>query len=392
MYMMFFGFILGCANNSTKHGLALCGHVRVGRSLSLVSFIDNLLSKTFSCHEHVWISLPTGRTRHRLHPFMKALSHLANECHTHGKQIIVMAMQPNRWNKRKEVAYYGTVPWERWLKQHCIKRSIHCMCAYGLRHEGKAVHQKFFFYTSFHSVCDRVCSWHEVRDDAKSTCEAHHHVTFVARWCADWITHGAMRVSSSFLGVDHRNLSVTDIGNALPTVPETGSQQTPDSGMSMESSCPPEDPASFPTDAKERRRKREKAAKEQGKELVVKHKTKHVESHYDDCGEDLSGIIGKQSLDQAANFTWLSVVYIDPDYEEEFDDVGLLDNSLSFYFWGRHEHLYSNLQQIIASNMQELALIANTKGECVDLIEICGGQARASQVGVRRKLAVCPNF
>ncbi len=46
----------------------------------------------------------------------------------------------------------------------------------------------------------------------------------------------------------------------------------------------------YPTDSKERRKIREKAAKEAGTPLEVVKQKKHIENHFDDCGEDLSSL------------------------------------------------------------------------------------------------------
>ena len=44
----------------------------------------------------------------------------------------------------------------------------------------------------------------------------------------------------------------------------------------------------FPTDSRERRKAREKEAKEKGETILVKKKQFRVEDHFDDCGEDVS--------------------------------------------------------------------------------------------------------
>ena len=46
----------------------------------------------------------------------------------------------------------------------------------------------------------------------------------------------------------------------------------------------------YPTDARERRKKKEQAARERGEKLEVKHKRKYIEPHFDDCGEDLKSL------------------------------------------------------------------------------------------------------
>ena len=42
--------------------------------------------------------------------------------------------------------------------------------------------------------------------------------------------------------------------------------------------------------------------------------------------------------------------------------------------------------------MRELPMAAHAKGKGLDLVEICGGGARASQVAVRRRLNTLPHF
>ena len=51
-----------------------------------------------------------------------------------------------------------------------------------------------------------------------------------------------------------------------------------------------ENTTAYPTDSMERRKKREKEAKEAGAPLEVKHKIKPVENHWDDCGESLASL------------------------------------------------------------------------------------------------------
>ena len=53
---------------------------------------------------------------------------------------------------------------------------------------------------------------------------------------------------------------------------------------------PDVDPAAYPTDGRERQKKKENTDKEQGIEKVVKKKDKIVEDHYDDCGDCLDSI------------------------------------------------------------------------------------------------------
>ena len=65
--------------------------------------------------------------------------------------------------------------------------------------------------------------------------------------------------------------------NIMPSIPEN-------SAANFQSTT------AFPTDAAEKKRDRKRAAKERGEEIVVNTRPKKVEEHYDDCGDDLTGI------------------------------------------------------------------------------------------------------
>ncbi len=42
--------------------------------------------------------------------------------------------------------------------------------------------------------------------------------------------------------------------------------------------------------------------------------------------------------------------------------------------------------------LEQLTLVANARGAGSDIAEVCGGKARTTQVGIRRKLRCGPNF
>ena len=101
-----------------------------------------------------------------------------------------------------------------------------------------------------------------------------------------------------------------------------GAQRLPDSSHASQPSCPLLDSPpglagtnvipnkatagdttqAYPTDSKVASNLRKKAAKEAGTPLEVKKKLKHVENHWDDCGEDLSSIFTEEDEIQS-NFT-----------------------------------------------------------------------------------------
>ena len=67
----------------------------------------------------------------------------------------------------------------------------------------------------------------------------------------------------------------------------------PHDSTASSSTCPPgltRPQAAFPTDSAEKKRNAKRRAKELGIEWVTNKQTKHVEPHFDDCGEDLRAI------------------------------------------------------------------------------------------------------
>ena len=50
------------------------------------------------------------------------------------------------------------------------------------------------------------------------------------------------------------------------------------------------------------------------------------------------------------------------------------------------------LTQVIAEGIEQMILIANTRGPGVDIAEVCGGVGRTTKIGLRRKLKCGPNF
>ena len=55
--------------------------------------------------------------------------------------------------------------------------------------------------------------------------------------------------------------------------------------------------AAFPTDSKERENERRRRLKEEGQQVEKKMKKVPIEDHFDDCGEDLSSLVGTAHID-----------------------------------------------------------------------------------------------
>ena len=198
------------------------------------------------------------------------------------------------------------------------------------------IHVKYYMYTLGVSLHDADCQ-HSSRPGGYANgqqLEDHFHMLFIQRWSEAWLRPGrgcALGFSCAFKGLDHSLPQVADIGLASPTVQEGWSQQTPDSyHLSAESGTPEtssskaarwtsdEERTAYPTDSRERHKERERNTKEEGIVLEVKKKYKYVEPHYDDCGENLSGIIGQADIDQY--FSWAVPVYVADAGEESSDE------------------------------------------------------------------------
>ena len=70
-----------------------------------------------------------------------------------------------------------------------------------------------------------------------------------------------------------------------------------DSGASSGSQSAEAAAPAYPTGSKERENERRRRLKEEGKEIPIKKKNIPVEDHFDDCGEDLSSLIGTALID-----------------------------------------------------------------------------------------------
>ena len=160
---------------------------------------------------------------------------------------------------------------------------------------------------------------------------------------------------------------------------------------------------SYPTNEKVAQQEARRKAKEAGIELEVKKRPKFVQNHFDDCGEDLRSLgvtldhDGTNCIPAATEPEdyWVDALFAE---DSDSDDEGtphMCDYLENIIGYGplTDQHFYlANLQVYVAKDIDELILVANTKGRGVDIAEICGGEARASQLTVRRSFRVGPNF
>ena len=131
----------------------------------------------------------------------------------------------------------------------------------------------------------------------------------------------------------------------------------------------------FPTEERMRQKERLKKMKEAG----VKPKTRqvHVEDHHDDCGSDHSAL---------APFMHLEVTEQQQQQQHEMILHQALDALDNFEYVHLSSHCYH------ADNVQTaLNMLAPLESK-VDIVEICGGSARTSQICIRKHLKVGRNF
>ena len=88
-----------------------------------------------------------------------------------------------------------------------------------------------------------------------------------------------------------------------------------------------------------------------------------------------------------------------PDYLETYEvsdsDDEPIEHEISKMLMLGQVHSSPNpfmFTQVIAEDIEQMVLIANTKGSGVDIAEVCGGVGRTTKIGLRRKLNCGPNF
>ena len=146
--------------------------------------------------------------------------------------------------------------------------------------------------------------------------------------------------------------------------------------FSIQNSVDPE--LMFPTDEREEWKRKRKENKEKG--IEVKKRTKVVEEHFDDCGDDLSGIlVNPKELKMYLG--------IQPDFEPLI--LGLAVDWLKGSEW--EGPVFSNHVRT-AYNITEMMYQLNELQDGLDLVELCGGEGRVSTIAVRRLLHVGENF
>ena len=149
----------------------------------------------------------------------------------------------------------------------------------------------------------------------------------------------------------------------------------------------------YPTDSKEREKQRKKEAKERGEEIVVKKQVKPVENVFDDCGEDVSKLEQSMCFSEFDDCLACNPIYLET-YEYSDSDDEPVEHEVRRLLcpFDCNNATHFMLTQVTAENIDQMVLIANTKGSGIDIAEVCGGVGRTTKIGIRRKLKCGPNF
>ncbi len=146
----------------------------------------------------------------------------------------------------------------------------------------------------------------------------------------------------------------------------------------------------FLSDSKERQNEQRKKDKDKEAGIVreVKKRNTFVEDHSDDCGESLDSI----STDLDGDACHL----VDSSDDTEWDQEDpLVENLELSHLWGGEAPVYNPLENLSLcsfTDFEQTLAVLKCKGQGLDLAEICGGEARTTQIGIRRHLKCGSNF
>ena len=332
----------------------------------------------------LWIDLPVGARLRAVKTgaLEDTLSVFINDAQ--GLHIPVVMMLP--WTTGDNLPTFPHRRWTRLLKRWRPQTTVHCACRYIDRQEG-IIHHKSRAFTTNLEITDRTCAVPNQHLTQGRSGRAHRY--FLRRWIQQWLLNAEGQQDSVEDPVPTNEPKHCALVQPCSSCTTDEAQLLPDSAGYTESDG--STTQAYPTDSKEREREQRKADKEKGIEHVVKKRKQVVEDHHDDCGEDLGSIV--DDLDAFVDdWTDYLMTGIGDDVLEDNDDP-ICDNLSLFMLWGEVPYKpEANLLVVYPSNTEELLSFLNAKGDGIDIAEVCGGEARATQLGVRRRLRTGRNF
>ena len=276
-------------------------------------------------------------------------------------------------------------------QEEVVHESRHALCRYGVvhRHEGSCSVYHAFTTTPAQNArcrCSISDSLARGRGDGVLAAVANMYAQFVPRMLQLWQIVGPRQerepdsesYSYSYSNLDRYPKRQSESASfLLDASPKYGAQH---SGASSSIGDTTPATAAYPTEARER----EKQRKQSGH--VAKKRMQQVEDHFDDLGDDLSGLGGDLALHTADTY----VEELEPDFlaEKIEPEVGGL---LALHFRG--SAALPDLPSVfIARNLDEACSALLAAGPGVDIAEFCGGAARSTTVAIRRNLVGGRNF
>ena len=140
-----------------------------------------------------------------------------------------------------------------------------------------------------------------------------------------------------------------------------------------------EDPTpSYPTDARERQKKREKSDKEKGIVRVVNKVKKHVEDHYDDCGESVDCLIKELKKMDPSEEVFLT--HVEPQ-GLELPCLEVPNFTESCFFTGRVPIQPEDPRYVPCDNIKQLTAFLSEMQSPVTFLDLtCEGQVKTCSV------------
>ena len=184
----------------------------------------------------------------------------------------------------------------------------------------------------------------------------------------DWLTPGCHQKRDEVVQIIALHLFSEALGEGMGDMATT--QRLPDLKRLADASDPtPEtvepnlEQTAFPTEERMLQKKKEKERKDRGDPSTRGTRKQFVEDHHDDCGCDLSGLGDDVELETTSMF---------------------LNGLPLFTQHSANAQIFDDLDDAIAYMAR--------KPPGLDIVELCGGEARCTQIAMRRGLSAGDNF
>ena len=286
---------------------------------------------------------------HSLQGLLKSIAHLATFNRSSAILLLLRYQQGGTevWKHRR---------FREWKNKMEFCQTRHCFCRYGVEHARQPVHFKYNVLSLNTAICSQLCTTSSgcfLADVATgSTGSNNVYLRQFLKALHQGVGSG-LSASPNAFGDEgsavHTPVRLNDPQEAqcepdYECLRDAGHGSDTPRAVSESSGCSHAEAGSaplaskcFPTEARERQKTKEKRAKELGKKLQVKKKFKHVEDHYDDCGEDISSLHMELDTYVLSDHVW-HMYANDTDSSELSDSDAepeeLIDYMPSFMLWG----------------------------------------------------------